>query len=159
MKVEKRDVYVADDGKVFDTAEACQAHERAVAEQAKRLDNLVVYRVNSSFDGTEGRGYYRTSYIVTDASLEVVIEYCLDRFGRPLSAWYGDGFYEAWILRQVELTAIEAISTTKKPHPGIGLGRGEVDLVFISNKSIDHPDLPAPVFPWPKATQSPKPRR
>lgn len=150
MKVEKREVFVAEDGKVFDTMDACQTHEREIAKYKQRLENLIVYIVNSSFDATEGRGYYATTYIITDASYAVVLEYCLDRFGRPLSSWYGDGFYEQWLIRKDERKAIDILKLAKTSHSGVGSNTGRVDTVFISTKVIDHPDMPAPVHPWPK---------
>lgn len=150
MKTEKREVFVADDGKVFDTAEACQAHEQTVSSNAKRIEGLKVYKVISSFDSTEGRGYHQHTYIITDASFAVVLEYCLDRFGKPLSGWYGNGFYEQWVLNQTDWTTETALQRAKQPHTGIGLTNGAADVVFVSEKAIDHPDLPKPVFPWPK---------
>lgn len=154
MKTETREVFVADDGKVFDTIEACQKHEREVAANLKRIAGLKVWLVSSSFDSTEGRGYHRTTYIITDACLPVVIEYCLDRFGKPLSGWYGDGFYEVWRLHQGDITADEALRRSKGHHSGIGTTRGEADVVFLSQAAIQHPDLPKPVFPWPKSAKA-----
>ncbi|MFD2235919.1 hypothetical protein [Aureimonas populi] len=155
MRSEKREVYVSDDGKVFDTVEACQAHERQTAANAKRIEGLKVYKVISSFDSTEGRGYHRHTYIITDASFAVVLEYCLDRFGKPLAAWYGDGFYEQWIINQSDWTAETAIKRAKEPHSGVGSTRGEADVVFLSGKDIEHPELPSPVYPWPKRRPRP----
>lgn len=156
MKAEKREVFISDDGKVFDTIEACQAHERELAANVKRLDNLKGYIVRSSFDSTEGRGYHRTTYILTDASFSVVLEYCLDRFGRPLSGWYGDGFYEQWLIRQSDEPAAELLKRSKGSHSGVGLSSGVADVVFVSSKPIDHPDIPAPVYPWPKKKDAKK---
>ena len=156
MKAEKREVFISDDGKVFDTVEGCQAHERELAANAKRLDNLKGYIVRSSFDATEGRGYHQTTYILTDASYSVVLEYCLDRFGRPLSGWYGDGFYEQWLIRQSDEPAAELLKRSKGSHTGVGLSSGAADVVFLSNKPIDHPDIPAPVYPWPKKKDAKK---
>lgn len=154
MRTEKRDVFVADDGKVFETEAECQAHEREVAAQAKRIERLTVYVVTSGFDSTEGRGYHRTTYIVSDASFPVVLEYCFDRYGHPLSGWYGDGYYEQWIIRSTTMSADEAIKRSKESHTGVGLSNGAADLVFLSHKPIEHNDLPAPVFPWPKAKKA-----
>lgn len=150
MKAEKREVFISDDGKVFDTVDACQAHEREIAANAKRLENLKGYIVRSSFDATEGRGYYKTTYILTDASFSVVLEYCLDRFGRPLSAWYGNGFYEQWIISPSDKSADELLKQSKGSQSGVGLSSGVADVVFLSSKTIDHPEIPAPVYPWPK---------
>lgn len=158
MKSETREVYVSDDGKVFDTIEACQAHEREIAANKKRIERLKVWLVSSAFDSTEGRGYHLTTYIITDASMAVVVEYCLDRFGRPLAGWYGDGFYETWLLHAGEMTAGEALRRSKGHHYGVGTSAGEADVVFISQKAIEHPELPAPVFPWPKAPKLKEPR-
>ena len=165
MKVEKREVYVSDDGKVFHTPEDCQAHEAKLIRDKRALEALQVWIVRSSFDGTEGRGYHRTTYILTGASLPVIVEYCLDRFGKPLSGWYGDGFYETWTLHKQDYGAEEAIRRSKGQHHGVGLSKGEADLVFLSQSDIDHPDLPPRVFPWPKppkaapATPPPAPRK
>lgn len=150
MKTEKREVFISDDGKVFDTIDACQAHEREIAANSKRLENLKGYIVRSSFDATEGRGYHRTTYILTDASFSVVMEYCLDRFGRPLSAWYGDGYYETWLIHQSDKSADEILKLSKGSQSGVGLSSGVADVIFLSSKIIDHPEIPAPVYPWPK---------
>ena len=150
MSTEKREVFVADDGKVFETMDACVAHEKQIAEIARRIERLKVFTVSSSFDSTEGRGYHQTTYIVTDADLAVVIEYCLDRFGKPLSGWYGDGFYEAWRLHTSDMSAADALRRVREPHGGIGTTRGAADLVFLSQTNLDHPDLPKRVFHWPK---------
>ncbi|OJY66397.1 hypothetical protein [Rhizobium sp. 60-20] len=151
MKTETRQIYVSDDGKVFDTVEACQAHERDEAAKARRLANLKVYTVSHGFDATEGRGYGAMTYIITDADMPVLIQYCLDRYGRPLSSWYGDGFHEVWFLSQRDsYSAADAIKRAKEPHAGIGSTSARVDIVFLSDKPIDHPDLPARVFPWPR---------
>lgn len=165
MRAEKREVYISDDGKVFDTPAACQAHETKLIENARRLDALQVWIVRSGFDSTEGRGYHHTTYILTGASLPVIIEYCLDRFGKPLSGWYGDGFYEVWTLHKQDYGAEEALRRSKGHHNGIGLSNGAADLVFLSDTNIEHPDLPKRVFPWPKppkevpATPPPSPRK
>lgn len=157
MKSETREVYVADDGKVFETIDACQAHEREIAANKKRIERLKVWLVSSAFDGTEGRGYHRTTYIITDAAMAVVIEYCLGRFGRPLSGWYGDDFYETWHLRPDEMTADEALKRSNGHHYGVGTSAGEADVVFLSQKPVEHPELPKPVFPWPKAKKDTRP--
>ncbi|MEN5103830.1 hypothetical protein [Brucella anthropi] len=156
MKAEKREVFISDDGKVFDTVEACQAHEREIAANAKRLDNLKGYIVRSSFDSTEGRGYHQTTYILTDASYPVVLEYCLDRFGRPLSGWYGDGYYERWLIWPADEPVAELLKRSKGSHTGVGLSSGAADVVFLSSKTIDHPDIPKPVYPWPKKKDAKK---
>lgn len=151
MKTEKREVFVADDGKVFETIEACQAHERSELDKAKRISGLRVWRVNSAFDGTEGRGYYHLTYIVTDASFGELLQYCFDRYGNPLSSWYGDGYFEEWRLTLIEnMTAGDAIHQSTSHHSGVGGTAAKVDLVFLSKADIDHPNLPARVFPWPR---------
>ncbi len=151
MKTEKRDVFVADDGKVFDNPDACQEYERKIAANMQRIDGLKVYKVVSGFDTTEGRGYHRTTYIITDASFSVVLDFCFDRYGRPLSGWYGDTFYEQWIIHPLEgMTAAEAVARSHEHHTGIGLSAGEAEALFLSATPIDHPDFPKPVFPWPR---------
>ncbi len=155
MKSETREVYIADDGKVFDSVAACQAHEKALLEQKQRIANLKVWLVSSGFDSTEGRGYHRTTYIVTDAPFMVVLDYCFGRWGKPLDAWYGDGYYESWRLHESKETAEDAIRRSKQPQHGIGLSKGEGDLVFLSDKTIDHPDLTNRVFPWPRPKTPP----
>lgn len=155
MKTENREVYISDDGKVFDTIEACQTHEREEAAKAKRIAGLQVWSVSSSFDSTEGRGYGRVTYIVTDTGFPEILQYCLDRFGQPLSGWYGNGYYEAWHLhRRENMTAVDAVVKSKERHSGVGDTRATVDLIFLSSKDIDHPDLPERVFPWPRKKAS-----
>lgn len=150
MRSEKRDVFVSDDGKVFETAEQCQSHERVLAAQKRRIEGLKVYTVTHGFDSTEGRGYYRTTYIITDATYAAVLQFCFDRFGSPLQQWYGDGHYEAWHIHQRDFSANEALTKAKEPHSGVGLGTGKVDVVFLSNDDIDHDGLPKRTPFWPR---------
>lgn len=155
MKTETREVFVSEDGKVFDDDKACQDHEREIIAQRKRLDNLQVYLVTSAFDGTEGRGYYRRTYIVTDVSYAAVLQYCFDQFGQPLQPWYGDGHYEEWHIRKCDITAEEAITKAQERHFGVGDYPAKVNLVFLSNAGIDHKDLPEKTPFWPRQIKKP----
>ena len=159
MRVETKEVYIAEDGKQFATADECQAHERDLAEQAKRIAGLMVYRVAHHFDSTEGRGYFGGTIIVTDSGLAEVIQYSLDRWGQPLSGWYGNGYYEVWRLSRDERDdALErALKDAGTRPPYSGTGHGIRDLVFLSSRSIEHDQLPDPVFPWPRTTPSADP--
>ena len=145
MRTETREVYISDDDKVFDNLNACQDHERQIIENKRRIINLRVYVVSSSFDTTEGRKYFNTTYIITDANYAVVLEYCFDTFGSPLSKWYNNSYYENWIIHQAPMNADEALSRAEK-------NRSDCTVVFISDAPIDHPQLPKPIFPWPKKT-------
>lgn len=142
MKTEKREVYVSDDGQVFDNADACQAHERKIIAQQKRIEGLKVYFVTSGFDGTEGRGYSRRTYIITDATFTSVLHYCFDRFGVPLRPWYGTSCYEEWHIRETDFTATAALEKAKDRHYGVGDYAAKVDVIFLSDKDIDHDELP-----------------
>lgn len=102
MKVESRKVFVSDDGKVFDTEAECLAHEQAERDKAKALEKLVVREITHGFDGTEGRGYFRTTYLVTDATEAEILQFCFTNFGNPLSEWIGGRYYEAWRLSPLD---------------------------------------------------------
>lgn len=157
MKTETREVYISDDGQVFDSVEACQAHEQKTAADRHRIQQLKVYVVVSAFDGTEGRGYHRTTYILTDAEYAAVLQYCFDRFGPPLQGWYGDGYYESWHITEKDLSAGEALARAKQRHSGVGLSAGEADVVFLSDSDIQHGELPSRTPFWPRQKKSTKP--
>ena len=155
MRTETKEVYIADDGKQFATVEECQAHERRLVEQEKRIAGLMVYRVRHSFDGTEGRGYYGNTIIVTDSGLPEVIQYCLDRWGQPLTGWYGDGYYQAWHLHKDDGDdALSRALSDARAVPAFSYAHKATDLVLLSQAPVEHDQLPEPVFPWPRKAPS-----
>lgn len=149
MKRESREVFVSDDGKVFDTAAACEAHEKAMLERQQALVRLKVWRVSHGFDGTEGRGYFARTLVVSDADPAVLIQWCLDSFGYPLQRWYGDGYFEAWHLH-----APSDDSTVEWALAQVGTvpcyGHRPVKLRVISQKDWAWAGLPKSEFPWPR---------
>lgn len=146
MKREKREVFVADDGSVFDKEDDCIAHEKELAALAKRIEGLKVYAVNHGFDGTEGRGYFARTWIITDQEYAIVLAHCIRKFGAVLQDWYGDGFYVAWRLSESDFSPEQAIEKI-----GFKASRNHRpdELVFISRKKLEYPGLPDPMFPWP----------
>lgn len=96
MKIEYRNVYIADDGSMHETEEAAVEHEKMLARRQREFGFLQVHVVNYAFDATEGKGYFARRVIITDEDLPVVLDYCFCEFGRPLRPWYGDGYYRAW---------------------------------------------------------------
>ncbi|MAN65324.1 hypothetical protein [uncultured Hyphomonas sp.] len=151
MRMEKQNIFIADDGERFTDEADCIAHEKKTIEDKKRLEGLKVYTVAHSFDATEGRGYYGRTHILTDQELSIVIAYCIDRWGDILQPWYGTGYYEAWKLhsssRGVEAALKDEGAKDRWPHK-------PVDIVFLSNKSLDVDRIPANVFPWPRKKTS-----
>lgn len=154
MKQETRNVWVAEDGKVFDTAAACEAHE---AEQFKRksaIARLKVYRVTHGFDETEGRGYFAQTLIITDASKPVLLQWCLDTLGSPLSGWYGDGFFEAWHLSEANIDPADALGQAGKISYSY---QSPTKLAVISKSDWTAFGLPKSDFPWPRPKKGEKP--
>lgn len=156
MKQETRPVFVADDGSVFPTEDAALAHEDAERKKQAALAKLKVYRVRHGFDATEGRGYFATTLVVTDASRAIIIQWCLDKFGPPLSGWYGDSFYEEWHLNAgAESDTVEwAIA-----HEGYKPGYNETPwrLAVVSKTDFSWAGLPKSQFPWPRKKKDPAP--
>ena len=151
MRVEKRDVYVADDGKIFQTEAAAVEHDKMMAKREVALSRLKVVRVTHGFDGTEGRGYFGKTLIVTDQGSGVITQYCLDRFGAPLTSWYGGGFYETWLTRQNDCDTVEwAIA-----HDGYKdkYAWKPWDLVVVSFDDFTWAGLPESTMPWPRTNK------
>ncbi len=148
MKKQSREVWISDDNKVFETEAACAKHEQDVRDREKRIENLKCYKVSHSFDATEGRGYYGSTLIVTDQSYPVVLQYCLEKFGKPLQEWYNKSYYEAWLIYQSPNSAKDALKNQEVSKSPFGYNSNYKNFtVFISNKEIDFPDLPKPVMP------------
>jgi hypothetical protein len=147
MKIEQRQVYISDDGQTFSTAAACEAHESEQLKRKQALARLRVWSVTHGFDATEGRGYYARTLIVTDASEPVLLQWCLDTFGQPLAAWYGDGFYETWHLnitdKSVDWAQAEKGNIPYSYH-------SPTALVVISYSDWTWAGLPASQHPWPR---------
>lgn len=150
MKAEKRDVWVSDDGKVFETKGACEAHESEQLRRQQALAGLKVWSVAHGFDATEGRGYFASTYIITDATKAVLIQWCLDKFGAPLDSWYGDGFFETWHLNEGDMTAAQA---AKKSGETPGYNYAKTKVAVVSDKDWTWAGLPASEFPWPRTTK------
>lgn len=148
MKTETREVFVADDGKVFDKAEDCMRHEMAVKEHAKQIEAMGVYVIDHSFDLTEGRGYFGLTILVTDASYNEILQYCIDRYGHPLCDFYGRD-QPAWHLSKKATQTGEGWSD-KRWFDWIAdmkASKANTDVVFLTDKKISHPSLPAATKP------------
>jgi hypothetical protein len=149
MKRETRDVWIADDGKSFATEAECATHEKAVLARKQALAKLKVWRVTHGFDETEGRGYFSKTLIVTDAEKPVLIQWCLDKFGPPLSPWYGGGFYEAWLLGTDGDTWTVDRALAEKGKVAWS-NQSPTALSVVSKNDWSWAGLPASEFPWPR---------
>jgi hypothetical protein len=148
MRVEQRDVYVADDGKIFQTEAEAVKHDKLMAKRESALSRLKVVRVAHSFDGTEGKGYFGKTIVVTNQGSGVITQYCLDRFGAPLSGWYGDGFYEAWLVSESDSDTVEWAMA----HHGFKdrYASKPWDLAVVSPDDFTWAGLPKSTMPWPR---------
>lgn len=156
MKTETREVFVADDGKVFDKAEDCMRHEMTVKEHAKQIEAMGVYVVDHSFDLTEGRGFFGLTILVTDATYNEILQYCIDRYGHPLCDFYGRD-QPAWHLNRKTAQTGDGWSDKRwfewiedmKRHPpqAAGSSKVNIDVVFLTDKKISHPSLPTATKP------------
>lgn len=128
-------MYESEDGKVFSSEDECIAHEKKITAEKKRYEGLNIYSVNSCFDSTEGRGYYKQTYIITDMSLSVVSDYVSRSFGELFQPWYGDGFYEAWNLFICK--NIKVHDVLKKNGKSNGYGHHKTEVIFLSEKPLE----------------------
>jgi hypothetical protein len=147
MKIEQRQVYISDDGQPFATAAECEAHEAEMLKRKAALSALKVYSVTHGFDATEGRGYFARTIIVTDASEPVLLQWCLDNLGQPLSGWYGDSFYESWILNRTDKSVDWALEQQGKVPYSYHTA---TTLVMLSKADWAWAGLPASQHPWPR---------
>lgn len=153
MKQESRPVFVSEDGEVFATEDAALEHEKKLRKKQEAFNRLKVRRVIHGFDGTEGRGYFAKTLVVTDASSAVLTQWCLDKFGPPLVSWYGGSFYDAWYLN------VPSESDTVEwalAHDGYKQGYNYMPwkLVVVSQNDFTWAGLPKSEFPWPRPTPS-----
>jgi hypothetical protein len=147
MKIETKQVYISDDGLTFSTAAECEAHEAEQLKRKQALVNLRVWSVSHGFDETEGRGYFAQTLIITDATQPVLIQWCLDKFGPPLDAWYGGGFYEKWMLYKTDKNVDWAISQRGKiPYSN----HSKIELAVVSKSDWTWAKLPKSEHPWPR---------
>jgi len=147
MKTVTKNVYVADDGKEFTTEAECLSHERAKRTLAQRLRLLKVYSISHGFDATEGKGYFAKTFIISDAKFQVVLQYCFDKFGPILRPWYGDSFFEEWIISESSLSAAQALQEQGKvPH----YAHRPTEVIVVSSNDFTESDLPTSEFPWPR---------
>lgn len=149
MKIEQRQVYISDDGQTFATAAECEAHEAEILKRKRALSLLRVWSVTHGFEATEGRGYFARTLIVTDASEPVLLQWCLDKFGPPLDSWYGDGFYEKWLLNSTD-KSVDWAQTQKGTVPYSY--HSKTELVVISKSDWTWAGLPTSQHPWPRKT-------
>jgi len=150
MKTEFRQIYIAVDGQVFSSADECKQYEADLLKRKEALSRLAVYKVIHGFDETEGRGYYASTLIVTDASKPVLLQWCLDHFGHPLASWYGDGFYEAWQLTRVD----KSVDWARSQQGNIPYKyHAKTVLVVVSKTDWTWAGLPTSEYPWPRNTK------
>lgn len=145
MKKEKRTVYVTDDGKVFQNENRAIEHEQETLRKERAVAKLKVYKVFHGFDDTEGRGYFATTVIVTDTSKPVILQWCINKFGNPLSSWYGNSYYEAWVLNEIKEFGVDwALKQEGKKN---NIGGIPCKLVVISHEDFTEAGLPESEFP------------
>lgn len=165
MKAVNKNVtlYIADDGKEFQSEKECQEYELAKVQMVKLLNDSELYQVSYAFEATEGRGYQRQLYILISGGQftwpglkDVMLGYLFKRFGNPLQAWYGDGFYSNWSVNK----AHEAVESGFKkyfsngrlddfltPSPSYGtIQSKEKKELIVIGKKID--GLPDPTDVW-----------
>lgn len=146
MKTITKEVFVTTDGEEFTSEENALSHEREYLADEKRKKSLRVYRVNHSFDSTEGRGYFGAEYIITDDSLGSVIQHCMSKYGEVFQGWYGGSYYEAWNLHEINHTDLKTILSLDGTRPEYTYAHKPFEVTFISRKPIA--GLPVPTFPW-----------
>ena len=147
IKTITKTIFVASDGKEFDTIQECKTHEASLVDYAKIFKNGSMYWVNSNFESTEGRGYDHTTYIIAkDASYMDVLDYCFRRFGEINQNWYAGRSYHAWVIGELNLR--DNIDMVLDRVNGKNLSNYEknkkYDLVLISTNSKPIFGLPAP---------------
>lgn len=148
MKKITKEVWMSDDNQMFETEIACETYEKLLREKQKRIENLKCYRISHNFEATEGRGYFGFTLIVTDQSYPVVLQYCIEKFGKPLQEWYSKSYYEAWTIRQDPKTAKEALKDQEVQKSPFNYNSNlKYYTIFLSDKEIDYPGLPKPVMP------------
>lgn len=146
MRKETREVFVSEDGKSFDTEDACLAHEKEIRKQQTALGNLTAYEINHNFDATEGKGYFGKTCLLTDCGQTEVIAFCLKTFGPPLVGWYGDGYYVAWGFRQAKHLEAKPISEILKYSKRQTTGRFSY-LRVLSTSDFTWAGLPPSISP------------
>jgi hypothetical protein len=104
MKEVTRTIYEADDGTIFDSAEACKSHEAAAVERERRT---TYWRVTHGPDLTEGRGWYGAliieAYVTGYGPVNAMVEdYCFRKFGRKVAFVQGCAPTENWRIVQID---------------------------------------------------------
>lgn len=154
VKEESRRVFVADDGSVFATEKEALERDDQIRKRERAFRQLKVYRVSHGFEANEGRGYFAKTLVITDAPSPVVIQWCIDTFGPPLSPWYGDGHYEEWVLSMPNGSDTVEWALA---HDGFKDGKYHRpwQLVTISRQDFSWAGLPVSLYPWPRPKPSP----
>jgi predicted dithiol-disulfide oxidoreductase (DUF899 family) len=150
MKIETREVYVAEDGKIFHKEDECLAYEAELIKNRKALGKLKAYRINYAFEATEGRGHQKNDLIITDCSEMELLHFCFETYGKILRPWYAGRYYPAWSYHKCESRAVDALASfnaANEAKPKFGKGR----VFFLTDKGWHHTDLPEPTPPWKEA--------
>lgn len=146
MKEETRTVFVAEDGKPFDTAAECKTHEDYLTSQKQRLEKIRFFRVVHSPDLTEGRGWYGLTYIAMEATesyskddIEIWLrDFCFTQFGHAMQLVQGCSPMPGWRYWEVSKEEFLQWSTKKI---SVGDYSYKAKAVFLSNCG-DYPGLP-----------------
>lgn len=145
MKEETRKVFVAEDGKPFDTEAACKVHEDYLTGRKMRLDKMRFFCVTHSPDLTEGRGWYGLTYVALEVTESYskdhelwLRDFCFTQFGyamqfvqgcAPMNGWHyseiTQGEFDQWPMRSTS----------------VGDYSHKAKAIFLSNCG-DYPGLP-----------------
>lgn len=106
MKQETRSVYVAEDGKVFDSETECSAHEEVLTKEKLRLKKIKFYSISHSPDLTEGRGLFGCTYLAIEDDYyhnHYMLDYCKKNFGDSVQFVQGACPIPGWEFREITL--------------------------------------------------------
>lgn len=122
-------IAVAEDGKEFDSETECIAYE---ARQKEILKNTTYWRVITSPDLTEGRGWYETRYISIYHELLVHHEMLLQDWlyrneGRPIAFVQGVELIANYIYRKIDMD--EYFNNRKANN--VGDTKGSIEVIAL----------------------------
>ena len=139
MKKQVKEIFVADDGKIFESENDCLSHE----ETARREELMTTYfRVIHSPDLTEGRGHYGLTFLkiknVNYLPCELAEDFCFRRFGRKVEFTQGCSLIYGWRIKKISKNEFEqdktgsiSVGDYKFPAQVIELKLGEKNAGLI----------------------------
>jgi hypothetical protein len=116
MKEVTKTVWYADDGTMFDSLEACGAHELEVAKETK---SLKFYRVWYAPELTEGRGMQRSRwFVLRDSTYNCSHEALIRNFmGKEITLWYGNSPHHEYTIHLLTHDVYAAHAPSSKEAP------------------------------------------